>query len=121
MIAETPSSALGQRVAAYVETHLYERISAADIAASLCLNAGYLNTAFRQESGVTLTQYLHRRKIEEAQRLLRESGESITGIGAALGYFDQSHFCRRFKAETGVTPKQFRQKYPAKIDKNAEN
>ena len=72
------------------------------------LNAGYLNTSFKKAMGVTLTQYIHSKKIERAKKMLTQTDESITDICADLGYFDQSHFYRRFKAETGVTPKKYR-------------
>lgn len=95
-------------VRAYVERHLGENVAVRDIAAAVGLHPSYCNTRFHAETGESLKQYIHRRKTREAQRLLRETPRSISEIGTALGYFDQSHFTRVFKKYAGMTPAQYR-------------
>ncbi|MBQ7542232.1 MAG: helix-turn-helix transcriptional regulator [Clostridia bacterium] len=94
----------------YIEKHLTERITVRQIAHALGRNASYLNTCYRAQTGESITGYIRRRKIGAARRQLRETAQSPAEICAALGYFDQSHFIRAFKAETGMTPGAYRRR-----------
>lgn len=93
----------------YVQEHLHERIRVEEIAASVHRNPSYLTQRFRQETGMSVTQYLQQQKIEEAKRLLKTPGGG--SIWLQLGYCDQSHFDRAFKKAVGMTPGAFRQRY----------
>ena len=96
----------------YVGQHLGETITARDIAAAAGLHPSYCNTRFHALTGMTLKQYIHQYKTQQAQRLLRETARPISEIGTMLGYFDQSHFTRVFKNYAGMTPAQYRQQQP---------
>ena len=93
----------------YVQEHLYERIRVEEAAASVQRNPSYLTQRFRQETGMSVTQYIQQQKSEEAKRLLQTPGSG--SIWLQLGYCDQSHFDRAFKKAVGMTPGAFRQKY----------
>lgn len=93
----------------YVQKHLYERIRVEEVAASVQRNPSYLTQRFRQETGMSVTQYIQQQKMEEAKRLLQTPGSG--SIWLQLGYCDQSHFDRAFKKAVGMTPGTFRQKY----------
>lgn len=98
-----------QAVHDYVEAHLNERIGVSDIAQALGMNASYLNTSYRRSTGGTVSAYIRWRKAEYAKQLLRQQPEySIAQVCGMLGYFDQSHFTRAFKAAVGCTPGEFR-------------
>lgn len=92
----------------YVQQHLTERISVRSIARSLGRNASYLNTFYTEQTGECITVYIRRCKVRRAERLLRETDRSLAEICASLGFFDQSHFSRTFKAQTGMTPGAYR-------------
>ena len=53
-------------------------------------------------------RYTVQRRVERAKELLRHTGNSLTGIAAATGFADQSHFTAAFRREVGVTPGRFR-------------
>jgi len=48
------------------------------------------------------------RRLVRARQLI-DSGEPIAGVAADLGFVDQAHFTKRFKAVFGVTPARWRQ------------
>ena len=47
-------------------------------------------------------------RVQEAQRLLSTTQLSLGSIAAATGFYDQSHFTKRFRKVTGLTPLQYR-------------
>lgn len=115
MCARNKSEKLEDSVISYIDAHLCERISSATVAEALKVNPGYLNTAFKKATGLNLMKFIHMRKTERANELLSGTDEGITRISAELGYFDQSHFCRKYKQIMGVTPKQYREAIRAKM------
>lgn len=105
-----PVSEHVQTVQGYVRAHLSEKIAVADIARVCGLNACYLNACYRAQTGESVSAYVRRMKISRAAELLRGTDHSLAEICAMLGYFDQSHFSRAFKAVTDTTPGRFRAK-----------
>ena len=61
-----------------------------------------------RRSGESIGKYIQRRRLCEAKRLLAETDNSVRKIAEAVGFPDNSYFCRVFKKETGVTPLTFR-------------
>jgi|SRR5579884_1416257 len=68
----------------------------------------HLSRTFRRAYKVNAGDYVHRRRVQQACRLLRESRSSIATIAEELGYADQSHFSRVFRSVTGTTPGRYR-------------
>ena len=99
---------LAADVANYVRRHLSEPISAEKMAEEFYLSRPYLSARFRQETGVTLTDYILTEKTEEAKRLLLYSDKPAAAIGAYLGFSSHGHFIRVFKKYAGLTPNEFR-------------
>lgn len=110
-------SASTEKVKAYVALHLCERISVAEIAENMGMNASYLNSSFKRQTGNCITDYIQMQKIEEAKTLLASGENTLSDIWTGLGYYDQSHFSKIFKKHTGLTPKQFRIKNAADREK----
>ncbi len=80
------------------------------------LESANLNLArvFKQSFGYTLTTYLIRRKIGEAQTFLLNSDLPIAEIAAQLGYPNQSYFSRLFTEHIGLSPLRYRKMYKKK-------
>ena len=72
------------------------------------MNASYLSTLFKRETGMTLTDYVNRKRIEHAIYLLKTTTLPISVVGQRCGIQDDNYFTKIFKKYTTVTPKQFR-------------
>ena len=101
---------LATEVANYVRHHLSEAITVEKMAAAFYMSRPYLSARFRQETGVTLTDYILGEKTEEAKRLLRYSDKTAAAIGAYLGFSSTAHFSRVFKKYAGLTPREYRER-----------
>ncbi|MCR4660945.1 MAG: helix-turn-helix transcriptional regulator [Clostridia bacterium] len=69
-----------------------------------------LSTDFKKETGESLSIFILKIKIQEAQRLLRYTDKPLIEIALFLGFSSQSHFSRTFKHYTSITPFEFRNK-----------
>ncbi len=102
---------LAADVANYVRHHLSEPIRTEAMAEAFYMSRPYLSARFRQETGMTLSEYVLHEKTEEAKRLLHYSDRSAAAIGAYLGFSSHRHFIRVFKKATGLTPGEYREKH----------
>jgi transcriptional regulator GlxA family with amidase domain len=50
-------------------------------------------------------------RVQQARRLLAISSKSVAEVAAATGFYDQSHFTKRFRSATGMTPRQYRRRF----------
>lgn len=92
----------------YIQQHCCERLSLNELAAQCFYNPSYFSRMFREFSGMTLTEYVHRCRIERAVALLRETRRPVEEIGAEVGYGDKKQFYKHFRAVTGRTPGELR-------------
>ena len=109
-IGKHPSQ-LTVQVANYVQKHLSDTITVADIADALYLSRSHLSARFKEETGMTLVEFIQKEKTEEAKHLLRYTNKSLTAISNYLGFSSQSHFSRVFKKYANCTPGDYRVKY----------
>lgn len=72
-----------------------------------------LSRAFHREFGCTISNYLRRLRMERATQLLARGEMSLAEIARELGFSDQAHFSRTFKAVTGFPPGLSRRAYRA--------
>jgi transcriptional regulator GlxA family with amidase domain len=56
-------------------------------------------------------EYLLALRLQEARRLLTSTELTLSAIALNTGFFDQSHFTKRFRKMTGMTPTQFRKTF----------
>lgn len=74
------------------------------------LSVGYLNDTVREVTGFSLSYFIQRQVVSEAQKLLYYSDLSVKEIAISLGYEDYKYFNRLFRKSTGIPPGEFRQR-----------
>jgi AraC-like DNA-binding protein len=85
-----------------------ERVTLENAAGKACLSRFHFNRLFAQAFGETPHEFVTRRRIEEAKKLLLRDGESVTDICFAVGYESLGSFSTRFRSLTGLSPASFR-------------
>ena len=85
-------------------------MSITDDAGQLGITPGQLSRLCREVLGISSLDIVKARVIQEAQRLLVYTGNSIKQIAYALGFADETYFCRVFRKHTALSPREFRLK-----------
>ena len=99
-----------RRVLAYVEGHLAEDISVADLANLACLSIFHFTRAFAAAMGMPPHRYVSRRRLESAKAMIASGHASLGEIAFACRFSSQSSFGRAFRRATGMTPAEYRRK-----------
>ncbi len=87
-----------------------EQLPSRELAALVGVSPARLAQLFREYTGTTVRDAVMRRRLTEAKRLLAQTQIPITTLLYQCGFNDVSYFNRRFKADTGFTPRQFRRR-----------
>lgn len=95
------------RVIRYVDDHLFAIESIRSIANDLNYNYSYLSFMFKKHTGVTLQKYIANKKMERAQTMLLEQGQSVAQVAAALGYKNTQAFSKVFNSIYNVSPSTY--------------
>jgi len=92
----------------YISNHTNRPLSVVDVAEHFMRERSAFSKKFKKETGVTIHDFILRRKLEEAKNLLRFTNQSIGEISMYLCFSSQSNFQNVFKKAFGLTPNQFR-------------
>ena len=95
-------------VLAHVQDHYRESIEVKDLAGLIGVSVSTLERTFRELFGITPLAYLTRVRLHAARRLLAETDRSINDIALDTGFYDQSHFTKKFRGHFGTTPSAYR-------------
>ncbi len=98
-----------EKVFAYIDQHYKTEIRVKEIADSINYSPASLAYMVRRLSGRSIYQWVVRRRMEEAARLLQDSGMSIEEIAYTVGYVNLPAFFRQFKKHFRETPGDYRQ------------
>ena len=93
-----------QRICEYMESHLDQRIGLDALASLAGLSTHHFARAFNHSVGMPPHSYLLSRRLERAERLMRETSLPLAEIAVATGFSDQSHLARHFRRRTGMPP-----------------
>lgn len=109
-LGKTPTKLLTD-IVNYVQKHLSEPVDIAALSKAMFISRTHLAVKFKKETGMTLTEFVLKEKIEEGKRLLRYTDKPISAISAYLGFSSQSHFANVFKKYANSSPNEYRLKH----------
>jgi len=85
-------------------------ISLHSVAKEVSISPNHFSTIFSQETGETFISFITRVRLDKAKTLLKTTQMRTSDIGYDVGYNDTHYFSYVFKKNTGMTPKEFRNK-----------
>ena len=97
-----------EAVRGFIEAHLADNLSLPTLAALTPYSVHHFSLLFRETLGVSPHQFVTRRRVERAGRLLLSSDLPLAEIALAVGFAHQSHLNLHFKRIMGVTPYRYR-------------
>ncbi|WP_163528523.1 response regulator [Halobacillus ihumii] len=95
-------------IVSYVDNYYMEELSLEKLSKLFFFSREHISRKFKQETGLPLTKYVTKLRINQAKCWLRETDETIYSISLMLGYQDEKYFSKLFKKVTGLTPFEFR-------------
>ena len=117
----TLTSGMLRRIAGFIDTHIETPLRVERLAREAGMSRSYFSRAFRNALQMPPHRYVMWRRLQRAQDLITSSDVSLTEAALAVGFADQSHFCRLFRQNIGESPGRFRQRHrwirPVGIDR----
>lgn len=98
------------RAIEYIQTHLTEKLSVEEIAATAGYSASYFSHIFTEETGMSPYQFVVRSRVEQAQQLLKTTRLAVQEIAFQCGFNSAANFCYTFRRMTGVSPHEYRKR-----------
>lgn len=94
----------------YIEQHLSEKITVHDVCRLLNFSYHHFIKLFHKTVGLTFTEYLHYRRIKQAERMLLTENMNLAQIGEAIGIPSSAQFHKLFRRYHGCSPKEYRER-----------
>lgn len=103
-------SPIVRRAANHVLLNLGDPLSLSKTAQEIGVNASFLSRRFKDEIGITFTDYVNLKRVQQAKYYLSSQASTITDVALMTGFSTVNYFTKVFKKVTGETPKEFRMK-----------
>lgn len=92
----------------YIGLHLFDELNVDDLASRVGYSNYYLTRKFKQETGVSLTEYIRQKRIDQAKLLLATTDLSMQSISDSLHFCSRSYFSEIFQRIVGMRPNEYR-------------
>lgn len=112
-VAEAPDGMTERvnQVLAYITAHIADRITLEEVAAQVVMSPSAFSRFFKEAAGINFSALVCRLRTARASLLLVTTDLPIARIQSLSGFGNASNFNRRFKMETGTTPRAYRRAY----------
>lgn len=112
LLSEKKSSRLAdfyiKEAVSYIEQNYQKGITVEEIAGILGIDRSYFGKLFKRIMGKSPQQFLINYRLVKAAQLLKSTDQPINVIASSVGYENQLHFSRAFKAAYGLSPREWR-------------
>ncbi len=98
----------------YIDGHLTEKITNAQLSGIMCLNETYFSNVFSKQFGVSPKQYVLQKRIGAAANMLIETDKTVKEIAFRFGYENEMYFNRMFRKLAGAPPGEYRRRFRSK-------
>ncbi len=105
------------RLTLYIRAHLNNDLSPKSLAAELFTSQATLSKAVKAETGLPVSHYVQRLRLESTINLIKCSALPITEIAGRCGMDDFNYYARIFKKWYGMSPREYRKAYRSELGK----
>lgn len=99
---------IGQLIKKYIKNNLSRKLTLKDIARNLHCSTVTLTEHFKDEFGVTINEYITKKRMDLAERLLLTTDKPLREVATLVGFADVEYFSRTFKKYHGRSPAAWR-------------
>ena len=92
----------------YIEEHLSRPLEIYEICSHLKISRTKLYEIFRKEADIGVSEYIRKRRMHKAKKLLRNTKTPVWEVAQAVGFEDYTYFSRVFKSVYGKSPREMR-------------
>lgn len=103
-----PIKEIAEKVKNLLDSTYFEKLQLQEEMNNVGITYHRMNEIFKDEYGVTVSEYVCNLRLEEAKKKLFNSNEDIIDIAYSIGFGSLSGFYRFFKENTGVSPAKYR-------------
>lgn len=100
-----------EAVSEYIDTHLDSEMSVRELAGMVYVSADHLTRTFKKKCGLTVTDFILKKRMELAGELLKKPELTVTMVSDSVGFGNYSYFTEQFKKYYGMTPREYQKQY----------
>ncbi|MFC4779312.1 response regulator [Paenibacillus sp. GCM10023252] len=105
---QTKSDKIAEAAQHYIDSHYSDsELKVEQIAQHIYINPSYLRAVFKKVHGLTVTDYLTKKRMQTARELLSSGKHRVADVALQIGYNDPAYFSRAFKKYYGYSPSEF--------------
>lgn len=93
----------------WIQSHIEESVTIQMVADHVHMNPTYFCELFKLQTGETVHDYLTRKRMEAASKLVLTSDHKLAEIAQMVGYKDVKYFSRQFKKHYGILPSKYKE------------
>ena len=108
------------RLDRFIDHHLAQPLTVADLAAQACLSEAHFRSCFREQTGLSPWQYVRKRRLAAARQMLEKSSLPLSQIAQRTGFTHQSALTHAFRSTYGCTPSHLRRNQAMPVQKQSQ-
>ena len=97
-----------KQAVSYIHENYNKDLNMAVVSNYISMNYSLFSYVFKQYTGTNFVNFLKDLRMQEAKRLLETSDMRVNEISQSVGYENEKHFMKIFKATLGVSPTEYR-------------
>ena len=107
-LTDDGEESIGTLIKHYIKNNLSKKLTLSDIAFNLHCSTVTLTEHFKAEFGITIVEYLTKKRMQLSEKLLISTDLPLREVAASSGFSDVEYFSRTFKRHHGVSPATWR-------------
>lgn len=106
-ISASPYYSVIMNIAEYLKNNYTHQISLDFLSKEFCISKNIISREFKQIMGISFVDHINTLRINNAQKLIINSDQSITSIAYECGFETLVHFERVFKKQMQISPREY--------------